>query len=227
MLAFGLQSPLFARLRVVGGGYREKALCPVCFSTDRERLLFLFLRESTAVFTKRTRLLHFAPEDHLRGILAKAPGVSYWTGDLAAPAVSVRLDITRLPFLPASFDAIVCSHVLEHVSDDATAMQEMFAVLRPGGQAVIQVPIALGLSRTYEDPSVRAQQDREREFGQSDHVRLFALDVIERLRLVGFRVEAHYLARERGSRWADRFRVNPDEPLFLCKKPESDGRPVS
>ena len=39
-----------------------------------------------------------------------------------------------------SFDLILCSHVLEHVADDQTAMREMARVLKPGGLVI--VPLA-------------------------------------------------------------------------------------
>jgi SAM-dependent methyltransferase len=221
MLGFGLRLPVFARARVVGAGFREAILCPVCFSSDRERLMLYFLQERTDVLRAQTRLLHFAPEKHLEAVLRAAPGVSYWSADIAAPEVSVRLDITRIPFRRASFDAVVCSHVLEHVRDDREAMRELNAVLRPGGQAIIQVPIALGIPQTYENSAVVDPADREREFGQDDHVRLYTLDIVDRLRAAGFEVTTVYLGKDRGPVWADRVRVNPEEPIFLCRKPSA------
>ena len=76
---------------------------------------------------------------------------------------------------------MLCSHVLEHVEDDGAAMAES-----PGA-----APGRLGrscwcrstsiASQTYEDPAVTAPEDREREFRQHDHVRLYALDIADRL----------------------------------------------
>ncbi|WP_416181183.1 class I SAM-dependent methyltransferase [Chloroflexus sp.] len=34
------------------------------------------------------------------------------------------MDITNIPYPDESFDAILCSHVLEHVPDDRKAMRE-------------------------------------------------------------------------------------------------------
>ena len=45
-----------------------------------------------------------------------------------------------LPFPSGTFDLILSHEVLEHVQDDAQAVQEMVRVLRPGGRAVIFVP---------------------------------------------------------------------------------------
>ena len=58
------------------------------------------------------------------------------------PGVDFHSDLTAIPRHDASFDAIICSHVLEHVPDDRAAMRELRRVLAPGGFAVLQVPIA-------------------------------------------------------------------------------------
>ena len=217
MLPFGLKLEVFDKVRVVGGGYRENVLCPVCFSTDRERLLFFFLKERTNVFQGAHRILHVAPEGHLRQLLATTPGVSYLTADLSQSDVALRLDITCLPFREGCFNFIICCHVLEHVVDDDRAMRQLHAALRQGGQAIIQVPIAFGLKRTYEDPTV-APADREKTFGQDDHVRLYALDFVQRLETAGFRVRTEFPARDRGAAWAERTRVNSEEPVFVCER---------
>lgn len=48
---------------------------------------------------------------------------------------------TALPFKDSSFDGIVCTEVLEHVSEPERAVAEMFRVLRPGGCFYITVPM--------------------------------------------------------------------------------------
>ena len=46
----------------------------------------------------------------------------------------------RLPFADASFDRVVCTEVLEHVSNDRLLLDEFARVLRPGGTIAVSVP---------------------------------------------------------------------------------------
>lgn len=219
LLPFGLDLPVLREKRVVGGGRRENALCPLCCSTDRERLLYLYLRSCTRTFSDRLRLLHLAPERRLRDALGNAPHIQYVSGDIDRRDVMVRLDVSRMPFRDDSFDAILCNHVLEHVGDDRKAMAELLRVLRPGGWAILQVPLALALERTIEDPTLTDPAERERRFGQSDHVRLYACDYKERLERVGFLVETVPFARQLGEATARRHGLVPEETIHLCRKP--------
>ncbi len=98
----------------------------------------------------------------------------------------VKMDITKIQYPDHHFDAILCNHVLEHVDDDKRAMSELFRVLKPGGWAILQVPIALALQETYEDCSITSPTAREVAFGQSDHVRLYGNDYTDKLQATGF-----------------------------------------
>lgn len=49
-------------------------------------------------------------------------------------------DALRLPFADASFDAVICSEVLEHLPDYRGALGEIQRVLRPGGRLAVSVP---------------------------------------------------------------------------------------
>jgi ubiquinone/menaquinone biosynthesis C-methylase UbiE len=111
--------------------------------------------------------------------------LSYITADLAAKRVTVRTDIVELPFKTDCFDAIICNHVLEHVVDDRTAMKELYRILKPGGWAVVQSPLDVNRNETFEDFNVVLPQDRERLFGQFDHVRIYGLDYRGRLEEAG------------------------------------------
>lgn len=129
-------------------------------------------------------MLHVAPERTFARKLGSVAGLDYLTADLVDPDAMVRLDVTDIPYPADSFDVICCSHVLEHVPDDRRAMREFFRVLAPGGWAVLNVPISA--DRTVEDPSVVDPAERERRFGQRDHVRRYGPDYRQRLQEAGF-----------------------------------------
>jgi SAM-dependent methyltransferase len=49
-------------------------------------------------------------------------------------------DLTRLPFADASFDVVLCTEVLEHVSEPQQVVSEIARVLRPGGALYVAAP---------------------------------------------------------------------------------------
>jgi ubiquinone/menaquinone biosynthesis C-methylase UbiE len=115
--------------------------------------------------------------------------LDYVTADLNDSSVDMKVDITNIPYADNSFDIILCSHVLEHVTDDRTAIHELFRILKPGGWAFLAVPIS-DREKTFEDPNITSAKDRLRYFWQEDHVRLYGLDYKNRLEEAGFNVKA-------------------------------------
>lgn len=130
------------------------------------------------------RVLHFAAEPALVPVF-KRGAREYVTTDLEAEHVDVQADITDLPFEDGEWDTIVCSHVLEHVGDDAQAIRELRRVVAPGGTVVVMVPTRPG-TVTDEDPSITDPAERIRRFGQADHVRFYGDDLADRLTAGGF-----------------------------------------
>lgn len=49
-------------------------------------------------------------------------------------------DIHNIPVADNTYDAIICSSVLEHVRDPLTAMKELHRILKPGGYIFFYVP---------------------------------------------------------------------------------------
>ena len=166
---------------------RQNALCPGTLSLERHRLLWLYLDLKTNFLTDAIRVLHVAPE---QVFYKKFKSFSHWdytTTDLHSPLADVKADICALPFEDNTYDFILCNHVLEHIPNDLKAMEELYRVLKPGGTAILQVPLEEGRKNTFEDDSITDQQERTRIFGQYDHVRVYGQDYYNRLQEVGFK----------------------------------------
>lgn len=208
------------RFRPFGGGTvkRPGARCPHCDSLERHRLIWLYLRDETDLFTgpERKRMLHVAPERALHERLSAEPLIDYLSADLEPGRADLQMDITAIDFPADSFDVIYCSHVFEHVPDDGLAMRELRRVLRPTGWAILQVPILL--ERTEEDPSLTDPEERLRRFAQRDHVRAYGPDYAERLRAAGFEVRLDRYAERLGPKRARRHGVLSEEVVHYCTK---------
>jgi hypothetical protein len=95
-------------------------------------------------------------------------------------------------------------------------MAELRRITAPRGFCLVMVPLDLGRSTTYEDPAVTDPADRQREFLQHDHVRLYAPDIASRLQGAGFDVETIDMTRELGDD-AHRYRLLASDLIFLCR----------
>ncbi len=182
------------KLGPAGVKRRPNATCPVCGSLERHRMLWKYFQEETDLFSDtQKKMLHIAPENCFVNQFKKVSTIDYLTADLVNPAM-IQMDLTKIQFPNNSFDIIYCSHVLEHIPDDRTAMQELARVLKPSGWAVLQVPMSS--QPTQEDLSITDPHERTRLYGQSDHVRMYGPDYKDRLEQSGFQVSViPYLER--------------------------------
>ena len=192
-------------------------MCPYCGSLERHRLVWLYLTRRSELFTcGPMKLLHLAPEPCLEHRLHQRLGEGYLSADLHDPRAMVKADIMALPFADASFDVVYCSHVLEHVADDRRALREIRRVLREGGWALILVPVHAG--PTLEDPAVTDAAERERRFGQADHVRRYGEDFAVRLRQAGFAVTVVHPADISSEDEIARMGLNITNIVFHCRR---------
>jgi len=202
--------------RPFGNPKRQNAQCPHCGGLERHRLAWCFFKGRTNLFDQRPkRLLHVAPERTMSKMVSAIPGIDYLSADLDSRLAMVKMDLTDILFKNEYFDVILCSHVLEHIPDDAKAMSEMYRVLRPGGWAAIQVPV-YGDS-TYENSSIISPDDRLRMFGQRDHVRKYGRDITGRLSAAGFVVEHVLYAQEVSEVDRKKFALKAQD-IFYCTK---------
>jgi SAM-dependent methyltransferase len=199
---------------------RPNAKCPTCGSLERHRQLWLFFRRQTDLFDgRRKSMLHFAPERMLATRLSKIDNLQYVSADLIDRSAAVRVDITNMPFTTGAFDVLLCSHVLEHIPDDRRAMRECLRVMKQEGLAIFMVPVTVPV--TVEDPTITDPAERERLFGQHDHVRCYGMDIVQRLEQAGFEV-ATLSTRDIAGPDASRYAI-PEHasPLFFCTRQRS------
>lgn len=163
-------------------------------------------------------MLHFAPEPFLIKHFKSNKNLIYITGDINPVFAENKIDITKICCSNDFFDFILCLHVLEHIPDDGKALQELYRGLKPGGWALIQVPIDLKRPKTFEDPMVVSEKDRLCVFGQIDHVRICGLDYSERIKKAGFLVDVIDYPRNLSKEDLRRFGLMSREEIFICKK---------
>ena len=205
---------------IIGCGHRF-AGCIKCGSTDKERLVFTYLKKINFFANTNKSILHMAPEPNLSKQFFAHKFKEYICGDFFAPGYEnvypdyvKNINILDIPYRDEYFDVVICNHVLEHVYDDIKGMSEIFRVLKKGGFAILQVPISYKLDKTYEDSSITEPKAREESFGQSDHVRIYGSDYVNRLNSVGFDVE---IISNLATKYP-KFGLNNKEKLFICRK---------
>ncbi len=205
-LPYGYESP------------RENVLSPSTLSLERHRLLWLYLQTETDFFSKRYKVLHFAPEQAFYKRFRALKNIEYTTTDLDSPLADVKADICQLPFFDQSFDVVLCNHVLEHILDDKKAMEELYRILKPNGWGILQIPQDLKRDITFEDHTIKDQKERAKIFGQYDHVRIYGKDYFDKLRAVGFQVYEIDYTSQLSIDQIEKYRLAQGEIIPLVRK---------
>jgi len=170
-----------------GSPPRYSVFCPQCGSLERHRMLVL-VDQNEDLFTGR-EILHFSPEPIISQYIGPRAR-RYSTADYFSRKADLILNIEDIDQPDQSWDIVICSHVLEHVNDEL-ALQELHRILRKGGRLIVMVPVIEGWEKTYENTNVITAEDRQKHFGQQDHVRWYGHDIRSRLKNYGFNVCEH------------------------------------
>ncbi len=189
----------------------DDLLCPRCGSIPRARKLWKVL--SDEFLKDNLRILDFSPSRSIYRKM-KQQNVMYVSSDLSGDFNADKAyDITNIAVKDASFDLIICYHVLEHVLEDVQAMKELWRTLDENGYCIVQTPFKTG--KIYEDRSIVLPEEREKHFGQNDHVRIYSVNGLkQRLENVGFKVEVRTFIESKGNR--NGFDAN--ETILICFK---------
>lgn len=211
---------LIIALDVVGSDIRQFE-CPWCGAHDRERHLYLYM-QSMSLFSglSNKKIIHFAPEKRLSTRIAQCQPKEYVRCDLFPKSSDIiRVDMLNMQFEDETFDLLIANHVMEHVSDEFQATEEIFRVLKPGGYAILQTPYSSKLNETWCDKGIDEDEMRLQAYGQEDHVRLYGRDIFTRFSTSGLcpKVCAHneILTDYKSIKYG----VNEREPFFLFQRP--------
>ena len=216
----GHNSAVLKEFKVIGAGPRNVD-CPICFSSDRDRLVYHYLENRFGKdSTSKKSVLHVAPEKPIwkrwKNWDVQATGIDKRTkGYKFSYHKSVlKADLTDLPFEDSRFDMIICNHVLEHIPDEYAAIMELHRVLRTGGSAILQVPFSPIRTQKRVNSKLFNRMQRINWVGQHDHVRLYANEPWKDWLSYGFEFIPFEIDRETRIN----YRMHLEEPLILLKK---------
>lgn len=156
---------------------RNNAKCVNCESLERTRLLWMYLQNLP--LKDNAKVLHIAPEKGVYIAFSRRIGNgNYIAADLdperypfADPCV--QIDLCNLDDWPScEYDLILHSHVLEHTPCNiAYTLFHLHRMLKEDGRHVCVVPFMGGkYDECFQDLS---NEERQKRFGQYDHVRRF------------------------------------------------------
>jgi len=80
------------------------------------------------------------------------------------PDVVWDLNCFPYPFADSEFDAIVCEHVIEHLREVISVMEELHRVIRPGGRVIVRVPHFSSLNFNTDPTHVHAFSSRSFDY---------------------------------------------------------------
>lgn len=190
MLPTGTKSEIFNELKIVGGGYRKAVTCPVCGATDRIRWIDYVIENMTGIYTEKCAILHIAPESCIAEKIRRNKEAEYTTGDIIPDEVDVRVDLTKIQFADKTFDYIIANHVLEHIEDVDSALNEVKRCLKDSGKFLFSFPVC-PTCKTIEKKGRLTDEERLKLYGQADHCRLYGSDATESIEKIGFSVREY------------------------------------
>jgi SAM-dependent methyltransferase len=214
--------------RLLGFYGRDHVRCPYCNSLPRQRFQAYLFSEGPLARVPNPSVLHFAPEFSLGVYLKRVKLLRYLKADYMVsfiPGICVRPDVItdlRNLDLPSNFfDIVICNHVLEHINEDDQALSELYRVISDRGVALLTVPISDSSDATVQDPSINTPELRNERYGSPDHVRLYGMDIVDKLRAAGFGVEVSRPGNVLSSEMIKEWVLDESEPHFILRKSHS------
>ena len=209
----------FKEFAPFGDSRRKNAWCPNCQGLERHRLLWMYFEKKTNIYKQPLKVLHIAPEDIFFYHFQKQKNIDYHPVDIYPhlyPKGTKYFDL--LGENPGQYDVIICNHVFQYIENDKKAMQNIYALMKPGGWGIMQVPINGKEPKTYEDPSITDPMERLKAFGLKEHVRYYGLDYAERLRAIGFTVKVDDYTAEFSDEENYKYGFWKGDAVYYCTK---------
>ncbi len=191
-------------------------ICPDCGSFDRHRLLVQGVRQELARRPGWSPevMVGFSLSTAVRYVLEHEGLSRCFRSDIDAGedrfSPDFTADLRNAPLATGAVEWIFCSHVLEHIPDLDTCVDEILRVLRPGGMAWIQVPFEQGLAHSRRIPV-----DPHRAHA---HAWQFAPDFGHLLERPGWTVTEHIAADVLPASERDHYAIDPAERYWLATK---------
>ena len=133
-------------------GVRANAKCPKCDCSERHRIQWAVIDKLSRHYDfSQMSILHMSPEP-FNGTQLKALFKEYATAEYNGIGADMAVDLTDCDLPDASYDVIYASHVFEHIPDDRAAAETVLRLLKPGGFAILPVPIVC--EETVEYPEM-------------------------------------------------------------------------
>ncbi len=174
-----------------GRPVRQNVCCIECGSLERHRFLYyVYEKFILNIKQKKLRILHTAPEKSIYELFSKQENIEYYSIDLFPEkyryAINCqKMNVLDLKFENDYFDFIITNHVVEHVLDEKGFFSELLRVLKHDGKIILTTPYYNDLDITFEDASIVTPEDREKYYGQVDHVRKYGKDIFDRFSQYG------------------------------------------
>jgi SAM-dependent methyltransferase len=168
--------------RFDGVDHVESNQCPACGSIARDRFVsYLALSRGAAV--RGSSVIETSPRlgQAYRRYMKRMYTYLSTDFDQSAHIADIFMDIQKMDLASNSIDTFITSHVLEHVPDTHIAASELFRVVKPGGTAVVAIPLLNGTTCVPTEPEYHG--DNTLVFWR------FGWDLREILAAAGFTVE--------------------------------------
>lgn len=200
-------------------GVRKNAVCPVCRSTEADRVLWFYLTNEVLGKKNKRKFLYFSPHPV---ILKKMQGYDI-DPEIATKDYFIlhQFENKEKRLKGGVYDVIIFSRQLEFLDDDELVLAELRRLLRTGGFVVLQTIVNPEMDRTYEHIVNDEDRDRLKQYFEPGVVSIYGVNFHKHLAKAGFKVEVIDFAHRLGEGAIDYYRLGNGvrETIYKCKKP--------